>query len=60
MPIFVEILPSAYQMAKVYPTSRSTNPDDYQKVPRPVAAMSKTFKDGSKIAPHQHSRDQFL
>jgi AraC-like DNA-binding protein/quercetin dioxygenase-like cupin family protein len=42
------------------PTRRSTNADDYQKVPRPIAAMSKTFKDGSKVAPHHHSRDQFL
>jgi AraC-like DNA-binding protein len=42
------------------PTKRSTNPDDYQKVPRPIAAMSKAFADGSEIAPHHHSRDQFL
>jgi AraC-like DNA-binding protein/quercetin dioxygenase-like cupin family protein len=47
-------------MAKNPPTSRSTNSDDYQEVPRPVAAMSKTFKDGFEIAPHYHSRDQFL
>ena len=46
--------------AKHPPTSRSTNADDYQKVPRPIAAMSKTFKDGFEIAPHHHSRDQFL
>jgi AraC-like DNA-binding protein/quercetin dioxygenase-like cupin family protein len=46
--------------AKHPPTSRSTNSDDYQKVPRPIAAMSKTFKDGFEIAPHHHSRDQFL
>jgi AraC-like DNA-binding protein/mannose-6-phosphate isomerase-like protein (cupin superfamily) len=47
-------------MAKHPTTSRSTNPDDYQKVPRPIAAMSKAFADGSEIAPHHHSRDQFL
>ena len=46
--------------AKHPPTGRSTNADDYQKVPRPIAAMSKTFKDGFEIAPHHHSRDQFL
>ena len=39
---------------------RSTDAADYQKVPRPIAAMSKTFEDGAKIAPHHHSRDQFL
>ena len=38
-------------MAKHPPTSHNTNPDDYQKVPRPIAAMSKTFKDGIEIAP---------
>ena len=60
MPFFVEILPGVYPMAKHPPTSRSTNADDYQKVPRPIAAMSKTFKDGFEIAPHHHARDQFL
>ncbi len=47
-------------MAKRLPADRSTNAEDYQKVPRPIAAMSKTFSDGSEIAPHHHSRDQFL
>jgi AraC-like DNA-binding protein/mannose-6-phosphate isomerase-like protein (cupin superfamily) len=47
-------------MAKRPPNSRSTNAADYQKVPRPIAAMSKTFNDGSRIEPHHHSRDQFL
>jgi len=47
-------------MAKRPPNSRSTDANDYQKVPRPVAAMSKTFVDGSEIEPHHHSRDQFL
>jgi AraC-like DNA-binding protein/quercetin dioxygenase-like cupin family protein len=60
MPFFVDILPGVYPMAKHPPTSRSTNADDYQKVPRPIAAMSKTFKDGFEIAPHHHARDQFL
>ncbi len=60
MPVFVDILPGAISMAKHPPASRSTNSDDYQKVPRPIAAMSKTFKDGFKIAPHHHSRDQLV
>jgi AraC-like DNA-binding protein/quercetin dioxygenase-like cupin family protein len=47
-------------MAKRPPKPRSTNADDYQNVPRPIAAMSKPFKDGFEIAPHRHSRDQFL
>jgi AraC-like DNA-binding protein/quercetin dioxygenase-like cupin family protein len=45
---------------KTPPARRSTNAEDYQTVPRPIAAMSKTFTDGLEIAPHQHSRDQFL
>jgi AraC-like DNA-binding protein/mannose-6-phosphate isomerase-like protein (cupin superfamily) len=47
-------------MAKHQATSRSTNADDYQRVPRPIAAMSKMFKDGFEITPHHHPRDQFL
>jgi AraC-like DNA-binding protein/quercetin dioxygenase-like cupin family protein len=39
---------------------RSTDAEDYQDVPRPIAAMSKTFKDGAKIATHHHARDQLL
>lgn len=39
---------------------RSTDPDDYQIVPRPVAAMAKRFDDGHVIEPHEHERDQFL
>ena len=40
--------------------NRSTDPDDYQMVPRPVAAMAKTFPAGFEIAPHAHPRDQLL
>lgn len=47
-------------MARHQPNRRSTDAADYQKVPRPIAAMSKTFEDGARIAPHRHSRDQFL
>jgi len=40
--------------------NRSTNPADYQAVPRPVAAMPKDFRDGDTIAPHQHRRAQLI
>jgi AraC-like DNA-binding protein len=39
---------------------RSTDPLDYQAVPRPVAAMAKDFPNGFHIAPHSHTRDQLL
>lgn len=37
---------------------RSTNRDDFQNVPRPVAAMAKDFANGHVIAPHSHPRAQ--
>lgn len=39
---------------------RSIDPLDYQNVPRPLAAMGKSFPDGFEIAPHTHARDQLL
>lgn len=39
---------------------RSTDPQDYQHVPRPVAAMAKPFPAGYHIAPHDHPRAQLL
>lgn len=39
---------------------RSTNPEDYQHVPRPVAAMPKDFPSGHTIAPHRHARAQLI
>ncbi len=39
---------------------RSVDPRDYQTVPRPLAAMAKSFADGTEIPPHAHQRDQFL
>lgn len=39
---------------------RSTDPQDYQCVPRAVAAMAKSFAPGDTIAPHTHGRDQVL
>jgi AraC-like DNA-binding protein len=40
--------------------ARSTNRDDYQRVPRPVAAMAKDFPNGFVIAPHSHPRAQLV
>lgn len=39
---------------------RSTDPADYQRVPRAVAAMPKDFKSGFEIAPHRHERAQLI
>ena len=39
---------------------KSIDPRDYQRVPRPVAAMPKEFADGFVIAPHRHERAQLL
>lgn len=41
-------------------TRRSTNPADYQRVARPVAAMPKDFAPGHHIARHSHERGQLL
>jgi AraC-like DNA-binding protein len=40
--------------------ARSTDPADYQRVPRPVAAMAKDFADGHQIPPHRHERAQLI
>ena len=42
------------------PAERSTDPADYQNVPRAVAAMPKDFPDGFEIAPHSHERAQLI
>ncbi|MBS0541030.1 MAG: helix-turn-helix transcriptional regulator [Proteobacteria bacterium] len=39
---------------------RSTDPADYQRVPRAVAAMPKDFPVGFRIAPHTHERAQLI
>ncbi len=39
---------------------RSTDPNDYQDVPRPLAGMAKSFTDGHEIGLHHHRRDQLL
>jgi AraC-like DNA-binding protein len=39
-------------------TSKSTDRDDYQDTPRPLAGMAKDFPNGARIAPHQHPRAQ--
>jgi AraC-like DNA-binding protein/quercetin dioxygenase-like cupin family protein len=37
---------------------KSTNRDDYQATPRPLAGMAKDFTTGSLIEPHSHPRAQ--
>ncbi|WP_332052530.1 helix-turn-helix transcriptional regulator [Reyranella sp.] len=39
---------------------RSTDPGDYQRVPRAVAAMPKDFVAGFTILPHHHERAQLI
>lgn len=39
---------------------RSIDPNDYQSLPRPVAAMAKGFDDRFEIDPHYHARDQLV
>jgi AraC-like DNA-binding protein len=39
---------------------RSTDPADYQRVPRAVAAMPKDFAADFEIAPHSHERAQLI
>lgn len=54
--------PRSTATAPVVPSTgpRSTNAADYQSVPRPVAAMSKRFGDGQRIAAHCHPRAQLI
>ena len=47
-------------MAATRPHPRSIDPADYQRVPRPVAAMAKDFPGGHHIAPHSHERAQLI
>jgi len=49
-----------FAVAEASAARKSTNPVDYQHVPRPVAAMAKQFRDGHVIDTHAHERDQFL
>ena len=39
---------------------RSTNPDDYMRVPRPIAAMAKDFPHGHHIPVDRHERGQLV
>ena len=39
---------------------RTTNPDDYQRVPRPIAAMAKDFAHGHRIPVARHERGQLV
>ncbi len=47
-------------MSRNSQNARSTDPDDYQRVPRAVAAMPKDFAAGFEIAPHRHERAQLI
>jgi len=40
--------------------ARSTDPADYQRVPRAVAAMPKDFATGFELLPHSHERAQLI
>lgn len=40
--------------------ARSTDPEDYQRLATPVAAMPKDFPAGHHIAPHSHERAQLV
>ena len=39
---------------------RSADPLDYQRIPRPLAAMAKSFGDGHLIERHHHARAQLV
>jgi AraC-like DNA-binding protein len=60
MPKIVENLPLEGFATMTPRPRRSTDADDYQFVPRPLAAMSKSFRDGFEIHPHHHARDQLV
>jgi AraC-like DNA-binding protein/quercetin dioxygenase-like cupin family protein len=47
-------------MSRTGQAARSTDPADYQRLPRPVAAMAKDFAAGHHIAPHTHERAQLI
>ncbi len=47
-------------MSRKRQVSRSTDPADYQRVPRAVAAMPKDFAAGFEILPHSHERAQLI
>ncbi len=40
--------------------ARSSIAEDYQYVPRPVAALAKAYRGGHRIPPHSHPRGQLL
>ena len=47
-------------MSRTRQATRSTDPADYQRVPRAVAAMPKDFATGFEILPHSHERAQLI
>ena len=58
MPTIVEIVPKWIVMTER--SARSIDPRDYQGLPQPIGAMSKSFADGFVIPLHSHARDQLL
>jgi AraC-like DNA-binding protein/mannose-6-phosphate isomerase-like protein (cupin superfamily) len=51
---------SQKRQSRTAPLQRSTDPADYQRVPRAVAAMPKDFAAGFEILPHSHERAQLI
>jgi AraC-like DNA-binding protein len=51
---------SRMRQADIPSTGRSTDPLDYQRVPRAVAAMPKDFVAGFEVLPHTHERAQLI
>lgn len=51
---------SRRRQAPSRPAKRSTDPLDYQHVPRAVAAMPKDFDSGFEVLPHTHERAQLI
>jgi AraC-like DNA-binding protein/mannose-6-phosphate isomerase-like protein (cupin superfamily) len=47
-------------MSRIRETARSTDPADYQHVPRAVVAMPKDFAAGFEILTHSHERAQLI
>src|SRR5689334_10553428 len=54
------LAPGCQLMSKKRQAARSTEPADYQQVPRAVAAMPKDFAAGFEILPHRHERAQLI
>ena len=51
---------AAMEAMEMTQLTRSTDALDFQSIPRPVAAMAKSFEDGHLIAAHRHDRAQLV